>query len=626
MSHKKVLLVLILLFFAFSSYGASDKSKPSETEKETKTKVDLQTDGLAEKYLDKKVTLSEDSTTVAELLEKLSKATGANFVAGVDDDWRVRERKIRIYAYESYLSHVMYSIVDVTKFYWIVKDENTYILSYRDDTDSLIDSLATMVEEARMADKIDALNDLLTRENGEDLAEMREKEPIKYLMRSTGLDASFSKSLKSTPGLFDSIVSGRKRTFTGNEIANETLIGIKETNDTVKNLAKDSLNSRGMGRYTRIVDQVVPAVADTPSNTEITVNEELPSGLQRRIPANLMGSIVDGYAVVRENGKIVSAIPIINSRSAVANKVAKVLVDLMENPNMTLEDAQIAIMNPETLRDLAKDINRYDDVYRMPIPYDPAFNTVIDLKIVPQTLPETLDLFSVATSTSVFCDDFPSESRSADFVDNLKKRVSIRQIGTVYDILGDICRSFDLNVTYTNNHFNFYSIRWFDKIKNLVSIEYMNKWAEEYKTTGTLSLDTLRGMGNYSSTQISTAFTQKEELRPLIGTVLANQNALEMLAKSDEYSFSKMLSESGIVSSHLNRTAYESYVNLYQLSKTVNRTNTNIKLRVESNEKSEVYVLYFTALDNGEIKNIKFEVPKYGEKKETTNPLLRILE
>jgi len=133
-------------------------------------------------------------------------------------------------------------------------------------------------------------------------------------------------------------------------------------------------------------------------------------------------------------------------------------------------------------------------------------------------------------------------------------------------------------------------------------------------------------MGNYSSTQISTAFTQKEELRPLIGTVLANQNALEMLAKSDEYSFSKMLSESGIVSSHLNRTAYESYVNLYQLSKTVNRTNTNIKLRVESNEKSEVYVLYFTALDNGEIKNIKFEVPKYGEKKETTNPLLRILE
>lgn len=631
MNYQKILLVLILLIFALGSYGADAVKKSSDKkanggEKDAKKEVKYEDKGLAEKYLAKKVTISEDSITVADLLDKISKATGVTLVAGIDNDWRVRERKVRIFAYEAYLSHVMYSIADVTKFQWLSKDEDTYILTYRDDTDALIASLEGVVADARMSDKLAALDDLLDVKSGEDMTEMRDKEPIKYLMRSTGLDRSFSKSLKSTPGLYESIVSGQKRTFKGDEIASDTISGIKTTNAIVANLAKETLEARGMNRQSRAVDRFIPKVNDDSSNTEITVNEELPAELRRaNMPTNMMGTFMDGYAVVRENGKIVSAIPIVNSRSAVANKVARVLNDLIEKSGLSFQDAFASIMNSDTLADLARDLSRYDDVYRMPVPYNPAFNTIIDLKVSPTTLPEALDLFAAATSTSVFCDDFPPESKNADALNKFKKRVNVRQVGTVYEVLGDICNSFDLNAEYVNNHFDFSSIRWFDYIKNLVSIEYMDKWAEEYKSTGTLSFATLRDMGNYSDTQISTAFTQKEELRPLIGTILANHNALEMLAKVDEDSYNRMYSETGANSAYLSRTSYGFYKNLYQISKVVNRTNTSIRLRGEQKDSGVTYILSFTALDNGDVINIKFDVPKYGTGKDGSSNLSNIL-
>lgn len=601
MAVNKILSICsILLFLSIGVYCV-------DFNKDNVNKIDE----LPDVYKEKQVTVSENSITIEELLKKLSADTGLKLIAGEDGDWRVKERKIKIFAENAYISPVMYSIADVTKFYWIPKDKDIYILSFNKDTDKIIAQLEDSVMNAKAADKDAAINDMLNAKNGEDLAKLRKDDPVAYLMRSTGLDKSLRDTLNSNPAMYKSIIRGEKRTFKGNDISSATIKNINDLNDNMLDIATgvfEDRNAKVPGFFAAARNNEIPN--DT-SRVEIDVNSDINMGGNNSVSSGLLNSVFSGYAIVKVDGKMTGVLPILDNKSTLAQKVASVLNDLLENPNMTLESAMAQLMTPEMLVALSMDIKRSDDIYKMPIPFNTYFANEIDLGKSPESLSEALDLFSKAVKAPAFCDDFVSSYQKFPFLK--KTSTSVRQYGTIYDVLTDICDSYDLNVEVANGQFDFYNIRWFDHIKNVMSNEILDRWAKEYKETGTISFVTLCQMGNFSSEQLGTGFGQRDELRQFIKIILPKHNVLEMLAIADGDSLQKMTTADGMNSAYLNRPAFDKYRGLYQVSKFVNRTNVKIKLKSEQSDNSK-YTLEFIAMDNNENISVDFIIPKYVAK------------
>ena len=600
MALKKILSICsILLFLSISVYSVDFKGNMNKI------------DELPDVYKEKQVTVSENSITIEELLKKLSADTGLKLIAGEDGDWRVRERKIKIFAKNAYISPVMYSIADVTKFYWIPKDKDTYILAFNKDTDKIIAQLEDSVMNAKAADKDAAINDMLNAKNGEDLAKLRKDDPVAYLMRSTGLDKSLRNTLNSNPAMYKSIIRGEKRTFKGNDISSDTIKSINDLNNSMLDIATgvfEDRNAKVPGFFAAARNNEIP---NDNSRVEIDVNSDINMGGNNSVSSSLLNSVFSGYAIVKVDGKMTGVLPILDNKSTLAQKVASVLNDLMENPNMTLESAMAQLMTPEMLVALSMDVKRSDDIYKMPIPFNPYFANEIDLGKSPESLNEALDLFSKAVKAPAFCDDFVSSYQKFPFLK--KTSTSVRQYGTIYDVLTDICDSYDLNVEVANGQFDFYNIRWFDHIKNVMSNEILDRWAKEYKETGTISFVTLCQMGNFSSEQLGNGFGQRDELRQFIKIILPKHNVLEMLAIADGDSLQKMTTADGMNSAYLNRPAFDKYRGLYQVSKFVNRTNVKIKLKSEQSDNSK-YTLDFIAMDNNENISVDFIIPKYVAK------------
>ncbi|MBQ9358221.1 MAG: hypothetical protein IJT95_01610, partial [Abditibacteriota bacterium] len=181
--------------------------------------------------------------------------------------------------------------------------------------------------------------------------------------------------------------------------------------------------------------------------------------------------------------------------------------------------------------------------------------------------------------------------------------------GTVYDILASMCDAFGLNVELANGHLDFSDIKWFEKIKAVVSAETIAKWAKEYEDTGYLSLETLLEMGSFSPSQLSFALnTGDTPLKGLAGILIPNSNVLEMLSLCDGTALSSMM-DGGVRSGYLNKRAFNAYRNLYQTAGFSGRTGCRIALSSDVSGGALTYKVEFTPDDGSSAKTVEFRIP-----------------
>ncbi|MBP5274052.1 MAG: hypothetical protein ILO36_03835, partial [Abditibacteriota bacterium] len=314
---------------------------------------------LARKYLDTRITLTEAAVAMPELCKALSEASGATIIP--DEDWRVKERQMTIYCHDALLPHVMYSIVDVTRFMWNVKDENTYVLTYRADTDRLIGETQRKGEAAK-ADRGAALVENSMRHQGEDMNSLRKNNPAAYLMKSTGLGDAIGKSLKASPQLFKSAASGEKRVFSGDEISPETLSGIDELNSLILELANDVCSARNVRVPGVLSDTLSKPVSR--GNVEIEVNGDIPIGRDRKITSEQINTVCSGYAVVRTDGVITGVLPIVNTNSEITKNLAEVALDLIENPGKSFDEVFAGLDVNAFMGAIGRDLMSVNNVYK----------------------------------------------------------------------------------------------------------------------------------------------------------------------------------------------------------------------------------------------------------------------
>ncbi|MBQ9358693.1 MAG: hypothetical protein IJT95_04050, partial [Abditibacteriota bacterium] len=356
---------------------------------------------LSGKYLDVRITLEEDSISMPDLCERLSKASGASIVP--DEDWRVKERQMTVFCHNALLPHVMYSIVDVTRFYWQVKDENTYILCYRTDTDKIIAEILRKGQQSKVSAGQNMVDGMMRR-SGEDMDALRKENPAKYLMKSTGAGDVIGRALKASPALMKAMTSGERRTFSASEVAPETLQEMQNLNSLILDIANDVCDARNTRVPKGITDFLSRDI--TQGNVEIEVNGDIGLGGNQRVTRDQINTVCSGYAVVRTDGRISCVLPIINTDSGIANNLAELAVDLLENPRKSFDEVFSGLDVNALLQAVGKDVTGANDVYKTPVPYDPAMSGVIDLGSDPGNLTEALRALEKATGAPVFCDNF----------------------------------------------------------------------------------------------------------------------------------------------------------------------------------------------------------------------------
>ena len=557
---------------------------------------------LSQKYLDCRITAEEDSIAIPDLCRIMSEASGASILP--DDDWRVKERRMTVFCHNAALPHVMYSIADVTRLMWKVKDENTYVLCYRPDTDKLISETLRKGEQA----KVNAGREMVDRmmsSRDDDLAALKKDKPALYLMKSTGAGDVIGRALKASPNLLKSMASGEKRTYTASEVAPETLQEMQNLNSLILDIAGEVFASRNERVPRFLTDTLARPISS--GNVEIEVNGDIPIGGNRRITADQINSVCSGYAVVRTDGRITGVLPIINTDSSIANSLAGLATDLLDNPGKPFEEVFANLDVGGMMQAIGKDLTSNNSVYKKDIPYDPAMMSFIDLGTDPKNLPEALKAFEKATGVPVFCDNFGSTDLSAELLRFLN--INILRQGTVYDVLTSLCDAFNLNVELANGQFDFSDIKWFEAIKATVSSDTISKWRKEYEATGFLSLETLLEMGRFSPGQLSFAFNSDPDLKPLAGDFVNNANVLEMLAACDADAINAMMTEGGVKSGYLNKRAFNAYRSLYQTAGFSGRTACRIKLESSVTGGALVYTVEFIPDDGSGAKKVEFRIP-----------------
>lgn len=464
MNKKFFLLINILTIFSVCSFLFAEETAnpPATSDNNQKTEILV----LPEKYKTVKITLSNKDIFIKDLLPVLSKEAGIKLVS--DKDFRVEERKVRIFAEDAYISSVMYSVADVTKFKWVLKDDDTYVLTYDEDIEPLISSLKDKsgkeIQKNNEAKREVNLDDLLSDIGSMSIEELELSNPIKYdcIKKGYGINAIRQ--------LFDDVPELRKAI-----IKREPMdIKVKDLSQETKALLCDAFSTRfvsGQKREVSFVDD--EAILSLAYDTTPYIGTPIPE-LEHKLSYDYfsLGTLQTHKDFTNVNGSNTMRFDVYGNplpeppfhKIDIPNTGDETLRESTRQQNVHMATNPLST----TGRLVYEQINN-DNASRFPVPNAPEFNTKIDLGKTPQTFVETLELFSKATGMPVFCDNFTnSKEYISSYMYTLnEKSVDIMKQGTIYDVLSSICKIYNLNVSYVNGHFDFNDIWWFNYVHSI---------------------------------------------------------------------------------------------------------------------------------------------------------------
>lgn len=548
---------------------------------------------LAPKYKDVKVSMIYDKVCLKDLLMDMSLKTNVNLVAGENSDWRVSEREISVKFSDISLENAMMSISLVTKLKWTAKDENTYVLNYDPETDAYISGLSAIAENNRNNARKEAVDSFFNSENNPDL---KEEDPFQYLMNETGVGQAVAGAIESIPGMREALSNGTPMTYKGSDISAEAVNNINLVNSIVKNKALERVeNNKKMKRedkkkFKGMIDRMMPGMPQDLSGVTFEVNSNL-SGMPG---AGMANNILIGNVVIKNNGRTIGGMPILNKKNPMVKKMGEALLEIYENPDSDPREIFESMFDRDSLMaEAGKSLNGevYDNL-KFSVPDDLYFDQEIELAEKPKNKWHALTLLADAMKTSVVCDSFGS-------LFDLNPVNSIPTKGTVKEITEKINENYGLTCEMSDKTFCFYSVKWFEEIQKLMPQAYIDRWNEEYINENYLSFDTLRQMGCFTQKQLSYAFGKAPALSGLSMNVARNYPLLSFVSGLDDDAAKEIMGKDGLSFSHLTDTGKEKLSKIREMIN-VSEKKGYLKLSLSKDEDKEVLKLVFLPTDKNE--------------------------
>ena len=493
---KRLLPAFLLIFLSTTAFAVSEpvgKVTVDPNTPEASASVDLEAGTgfwTADKRLSQKITLSARHITVANLLSTLSGMSGVTLNAGYNSkDWQVRDRKMNIFVKDLPLADMLRSVGRVMKFKWSrTQAGDTFTYRLYMDRKAIIEAEGESyraeerfnAERKRKREKF--VNDIgeLANASDEELAKLRDEDPMMYAMSAIGLAGPLHDLFENKPEACNAFLEGTNFALSSDsdsisESLRESLIGI----GTAINKTDIDGSSRPSAEDIAANNYSVRIAIDAPDNNSGSNFDELFSRftlagiscmVEKRNPDGSV-SAVDGEF----------ELPICDPSSSIGKGLAKLVIDRMEaGPNAEKPTGFSVSLDPDELRksDFGEPIAEHKDYPELSITVNFPKNADA-LK----TLEDKFALLAETTGLNVISDCFNKPSFSS-----FSGEVPVQKL------LESMALVDSYNWWLQGNIIEMRDRYWFRKRSLQIPESYLQKWRENMKANGILDIDDLADM------------------------------------------------------------------------------------------------------------------------------------
>lgn len=426
--------------------------------------------------LSRKVKYEAVGKPVAAILDDLAQQTGVPFRAGYNkSDWQVRDRKMSVFSGDAQLSDLMDSIARVMKFKWR-SEKMSGQLVYRlyMDRRTLLDADARKArEEERLAKleadrrrrALDSFADL-AKLSSQEAARLRNTNPYKYYLATSGLARSFSSFLSGASAVTEALANGEPLAVQGDALSDRSKRALLET---MRELSKAAYYGPG--------DPAPQISADAnPDDVMISVNGNLSDV---KYFYNESPAVLGSMDLVL--GDVEIPVELLDPDSDYAKRVGEVMIAMAEdgkNPDEAEAEARDRLYEA-LVADGNKDAPDETSAER---PDSPALHKKVTLKITSSKLPDIQSAISKASGLAVVSDFF---TRTAGLP------VPANTETELADLLDTVGSAFKYDWDEHGSVIEFRDKRWFQKRAAQIPQAWIDKWRKKFKEAGILDLDDL---------------------------------------------------------------------------------------------------------------------------------------
>lgn len=515
---RRVFLAFLLLGFAVPALAVgrvtNDPNAPG-------AKPDDEVVQAADKRLARPVTIEAVGKPVRLVLAELTKSSGVVLNAGRGSyDWQVRDRKMNVFARKVPLAQLMNSISHVMKFKWERKGEpGKWAYRLYMDRRTLLNAEAQRArEEARQAEErkrwrqkaLDAYVNLGSLSDQEK-AGLRDTNPFLYVVANAGWGQSLGAFLQEVPAISDALTSGQQAQVEGASLSPSGRAGL--LNAMLAELAFEA-RADGSHRTTPLPDKLDPA------EVTVTVNHHLDN-----VPAAAKHAFLGEIRFSYKQGSV--GMPFVNPDSELVKFMGKLLLEAelqdrtMDEAGKERETEIAAIMTKEVVVQAGGEpVNEHGD--------DPSLKAKVKLQ------PDSPALFNVqldlaqASGLCVVSDHFPVRGDGGGMPQQGPPSGEV-ELKTALDRIAEI---HVYNWDKRDGVLEFRDRNWFRKRANQIPDAWIEKWRDELKATGTLSIDSLSQVAQLTQEQYSANLLEDDVFTrsTLIGIATAHREPLRFYA------------------------------------------------------------------------------------------------
>lgn len=522
-TNRTVLLVLIALLIA-SPANAVGKTTVDPNAPGARPDAVEQTDAR----LAQKITYEAVREPVRDILADLSKLSGVTLKAGYNkQDWQVRDRRMNVFLKDTTLAGVMNSIANVMKFKWSKNDDvapPTYRL-YMDRKSVLAEEMLRQSQEDSYAERMSKKRDKAFAEckrvsdlSGEEIAGLRAENPYLHMMAVSGQ--------ASICGLF---------------AGNSTATGqAAEINSADLSQADQQKLLRAVDDCRRFYAAIMPGPIDAPRPALEPVRGPLSLRVSDIPATSEWGGREDrvGFISIIQDGKTLTDLSLVDPASNFAKAVGKSYVRAWEEK---LPEAKVwKAMADDVAAALAADKRANDSGDPLADHPDDA-RLHIDVKLMIEkgnSLNKIQPQLTEPTGLGVVSDNF----NSRDTVSGLSGEPM-----ELEDVLDKTADATAYNWWLHGPVIEFRDRHWFRKRAAQIPDEWLDRWRDTFKKTGTLDLGDLAQICTLTPEQWTVNINSDEVLGQIRSSRLFNFRSLTQIYAflSDGERFAAM-SKSGL--------------------------------------------------------------------------------
>ncbi len=520
---------------AFAQKITADPNAPGSRVEAAQPQLD-DTDQL----LAQKVTLHITRKSVAQILSVLSKQTGVDLRAGVNQqDWQVRDRRMNIYCKDLPLSNLMNSIARVMKFKWSREKTKTGVYAYRlyMDRKTLLDQEAQTAreEERRLKAETErrrkALETYASLANvsDSDLAKLRSENPFKYLVATSGLAKPMSGLFAEAPSLFQALASGQAANLQasslspkGQSLLAETWKGLHK----IMSFAHTNIDTRTPGEMPSDTDRVT-----------IRINPHLDMMSAVDAPPSLLGIVEISHT---DGAKM--HLPILEHDSSLGKLFGDMILESMET------GGNLSEMEREGAREMGSRISAAltadtksasPDEPKKDRPDDPALRVKVKTTPDSDKLADVQSALADVTGVAVVSDSFRQR-----FPRTFPKDKEM-ELGELLDKIGD---SYRYDWDKPGSVIEFRDKKWFAKRAAQIPDAWIEAWRTKLKDTGALDLEDLAQICSLTQEQFDENISEDNVLKRanITGNYYVARDVLKLYGMLTETQRSAVLAEPGM--------------------------------------------------------------------------------